>query len=97
MRFTLDTIGRKRLLLSVPWSVAKLQAAVLGALPKPLLTSDQVEMLKTDNVVSEAALREGRTLEGLGITPQGIEGIVPGYLYRYRKAGQFTAPKGIPE
>ena len=34
---------------------------------------------------------------GLGVVPQGIEGIVPGYLYRYRKAGQFTAPKGIPE
>ncbi len=97
MQFTLDTISRNRLLLNVPWSVAKLQAAVLGLLPKPLLTSDQVELLKTDNVVSEAAAREGRTLQGLGIAPQGIEGIVPGYLYRYRKAGQFTAPKGMPE
>lgn len=97
MEFTLETIGRRRPLVTVPWSVARLQAAVLGLLPKPLLTSDQVEMLKTDNVVSEAARREGRTLEGLGITPQGIEGIVPGYLYRYRKAGQFTAPRGIPE
>ena len=97
MQFTLDTISRSRLLLTVPWSVARLQAAVLGLLPKPLLTADQVELLKTDNVVSEAASRDGRTLQGLGITPQGIEGIVPGYLYRYRKAGQFTAPKGIPE
>ena len=97
MQFTLDTIGRRRALIPVPWSVAKIQAAVMGLLPKPLLTSDQVELLKTDNVVSEAARREGRTLEGLGIAPQGIEGIVPGYLYRYRKAGQFTAPKGIPE
>jgi uncharacterized protein YbjT (DUF2867 family) len=97
MRFTLDTIGRNRLLLPLPWGIARLQAAILGLLPKPLLTMDQVELLKTDNVVSEEARREGRTLEGLGITPQGIEGIVPGYLYRYRKAGQFTAPKGIPE
>ena len=97
MQFTLDTIGRKRALLTLPWGVAKLQAAVMGLLPKPLLTSDQVELLKTDNVVSEAALREGRTLEGLGLAPRGIEGIVPGYLYRYRKAGQFTAPKGMPE
>jgi hypothetical protein len=56
-----------------------------------------VELLRSDNVVGEAAQREGRTLEGLGITPQGSEGIVPGYLYRYRKAGQFTAPKGMPE
>jgi NADH dehydrogenase len=97
MRFTLDTIGRSRLLLPLPWGLAKVQAAILGLLPKPLLTMDQVELLKSDNVVGEAAQREGRTLEGLGITPQGIEGIVPGYLYRYRKAGQFTTPKGMPE
>jgi NADH dehydrogenase len=97
MQFTLDTIGRKRLLLPLPWGIAKLQAAVMGLLPKPLLTLDQVELLRHDNVVSEEARREQRTLDGLGVTPQGIEGIVPGYLYRYRKAGQFTAPKGIPE
>jgi NADH dehydrogenase len=97
MQFTLDTIGRKRLLLPLPWGIAKLQAAVMGLLPKPLLTLDQVELLRHDNVVSEEARREQRTLEGLGVTPQGIEGIVPVYLYRYRKAGQFTAPKGIPE
>lgn len=97
MQFTLDTIGRKRLLLTLPWGIAKIQAAVMGLMPKPMLTSDQVELLKRDNVVSEEARREQRTLEGLGVTPQGIEGIVPGYLYRYRKAGQFTAPKGIPE
>ncbi len=97
MEFTLDTIGRKRMLVPIPWGVAKFQAAILGLLPKPLLTSDQVELLKTDNVVSGEAERQGRSLSGLGITPTGIEGIVPGYLYRYRKAGQFTAPKGIPE
>lgn len=97
MQFTLDTIGRSRLLLPLPWGVAKLQAAVMGLMPNPMLTLDQVEMLRHDNVVAEEARREQRTLEGLGVTPQGIEGIVPGYLYRYRKAGQFTAPKGIPE
>ena len=97
LQFTLDTIGRNRLLLSLPWGVAKLQAALMGLLPRPPLTMDQVELLKSDNVVSAEACREHRTLEGLGITPQGIEAIVPAYLYRYRKAGQFTAPKGIPE
>ena len=97
LQFTLDTIGRNRLLLSLPWGVAKLQAALMGLLPRPPLTMDQVELLKSDNVVSAEARRELRTLEGLGITPQGIEAIVPAYLYRYRKAGQFTAPKGIPE
>ena len=97
MQFTLDTVGRSRALIPVPWGIARIQAAILGLLPKPLLTSDQVELLKTDNVVSEAAIRDQRTLEGLGIAPKGIAGIVPGYLYRFRKAGQFTAPKGIPE
>jgi len=97
MQFTLNTIERRRLLIPVPWSVARLQGLVLGLLPKPLLTADQVELLKSDNVVSEAAQREKRTLDGLGIAAQGIEGIVPGYLYRFRKAGQFTAPRGIPE
>jgi NADH dehydrogenase len=97
MQFTLDTINRSRLLLPLPWGIAKVQAAIMGLMPKPLLTLDQVEMLRHDNVVSEEARREQRTLEGLGVVPQGIEGIVPGYLYRYRKAGQFTAPKGIPE
>ena len=97
MQFTLDTIGRSRALLPLPWGVAKVQAAIMGLMPKPLLTLDQVELLRHDNVVSEEARREQRTLPGLGVTPQGIEGIVPGYLYRYRKAGQFTAPKGIPE
>jgi uncharacterized protein YbjT (DUF2867 family) len=97
MEFTLKTIGRKRLLVPVPWAAAKIQGMVLGLLPKPLLTVDQVELLKTDNVVSDAAKRDGRTLEGLGIDARGIEGIVPGYLYRYRREGQFTAPKGMPE
>jgi NADH dehydrogenase len=97
MQFTLDTIGRSRLLVPVPWGIARIQAAILGVLPKPLLTPDQVEMLRTDNVVSEAARRDGRTLEGLGIAAKSIEGVVPSYLYRYRKAGQFTAPKGMPE
>ncbi|MCA3574071.1 MAG: complex I NDUFA9 subunit family protein [Aestuariivirga sp.] len=97
MQFTLDTIGRKRLLVPLPWGLAKLQAGILGLLPKPMLTLDQVELLRSDNVVSETARRDGLSLEGLGIAPQGIEGIVPGYLYRYRAAGQFTPPKGIPE
>jgi NADH dehydrogenase len=97
MEFILDTIGRRRLLLPVPWGAARVLGLVLGMLPRPLLTADQVELLKTDNVASEQALRERRTLEGLGIAPAAIEAVVPGYLYRYRRAGQFTAPKGIPE
>ena len=59
-------------------------------MPKPLLTRDQVELLRTDNVVSEAAKREGRTLEGLGIAPHAVAAIVPAYLWRFRKTGQFN-------
>ncbi len=92
LEFTLDTIDRRRLLVNLPFGLAKLMASVLGLLPKPILTMDQVELLKSDNLVSEASKISGRTLEGLGIVPQGVEAVVPRYLYRYRKAGQFTRP-----
>jgi NADH dehydrogenase len=54
-----------------------------------VVTRDQIALLERDNVVSEAAIREGRTLEALGITPTTIEAIVPAYLVRFRKTGQF--------
>lgn len=92
MEFMLHTIGRRRLLVPIPWSIATVQAALLQILPNPLLTMDQVELLKTDNVVSEAAARAALTLEGLGIAPQALEAIVPSYLGRFRRAGQFTRP-----
>ena len=56
---------------------------------KPPLTPDQVEMLKSDNIVSSDARDQGRTLEGLGIIPESIAAVVPDYLWRFRKAGQF--------
>jgi NADH dehydrogenase len=89
MQFVLRTIERRRFLLSLPFSLAKFQASFLQFLPKPLLTPDQVELLKTDNVVSDKAKRDGRTLEGLGIEPTAIEVEVPSYLWRFRKTGQF--------
>jgi NADH dehydrogenase len=55
------------------------------------LTPDQVELLHGDIVVSDAAKREGRTLEALGIEPVAMEIIVPSYLWRFRKTGQFKA------
>ena len=95
MQEMLAVIGRKRLLVSLPWWLAKLQGRILGLLPKPLLTADQVEMLKRDNVVSSEARMEGRTLEGIGITPQTTEAILPVYLWQYRVAGQFTKPTAV--
>jgi uncharacterized protein YbjT (DUF2867 family) len=90
MQFVLATIERKRLLVPVPFFAAKLQAMLLQFAPSPLtLTGDQVEMLRVDNVVSEAAKAEGRTLQAIGIEPETIEAIVPSYLWRFRRAGQF--------
>jgi NADH dehydrogenase len=89
MQFVLTTIGRRRLLIPIPFALAKMQASVLQFAPKPLLTPDQVELLRSDVVVSEAAKAEGRTLEALGIDPVAMAAVVPSYLWRFRKAGQF--------
>jgi uncharacterized protein YbjT (DUF2867 family) len=89
MQFVLETIERKRLLVPIPFFAAKMQAALLQFLPKPLLTPDQVELLRNNNVVSQTAITEGRTFAGLGIGPEPIEAIVPSYLWRFRKTGQF--------
>jgi NADH dehydrogenase len=90
MQFMLATIERRRLLVPLPFPLATLKAQFLQLLPKPLLTVDQVKLLKQDNIVSEAAKNEGRTLEGLGIDPISMEVVVPTYLWRYRKTGQFS-------
>lgn len=91
LELMLGIIQRKKLLVTLPFGIARLQAAVLGLLPKPLLTVDQVRMLEHDNVVSKAAESENRTLEGLGINPQSMEAVLPTYLSRHRQYGQFSA------
>jgi uncharacterized protein YbjT (DUF2867 family) len=95
MEIILATTGRKRMLVSLPFRLAKLQALFLQFAPGPLtLTADQVELLRSDNVVSESAKTEGLTLEGLGILPDSMEAVLPQYLWRFRKAGQFSQPRG---
>ncbi|HEY0223820.1 MAG TPA: complex I NDUFA9 subunit family protein, partial [Pseudolabrys sp.] len=90
MQYVLATIERKRLLLPVPFFLARLKAMSLQFMPPPFtLTPDQVELLRADNVVSDAARAEGRTLQGIGIEPEPIEAIVSSYLWRFRKTGQF--------
>ncbi len=90
----LDVIGRKRILAPLPWTLARINAFFLGLLPKPLLTTDQVKLLRHDNVVSDAAISEHRTLQDLGIKPRAADAILPSYLWRYRVTGQFTNPAG---
>jgi uncharacterized protein YbjT (DUF2867 family) len=90
MEFVLVTTGRRRLLVPVPFEIMKFQAAFAQFLPKPPITPDQVELLKSDNVVSPEARNEGRTLEALSIIPETISAVVPSYLWRFRKTGQFS-------
>jgi uncharacterized protein YbjT (DUF2867 family) len=93
LEYILKETGRERLLLPIPFGIAEIQGRIFEMLPGKLLTRDQVELLKSDNVVSELAQKEGRTLQGLGIDPQSVQAIVPSYLYRFRKAGQFERGK----
>ena len=86
MELLLKEIRRKRLLLPIPFGVAQVQAGVAELLPKPLLTRDQVTLLKVDNVVQKGAL----SFKTLGLEPQAIEAILPTYLVRYRPGGRFA-------
>lgn len=90
MEIILSITDRKRMLLPLPFGLARMQANFLQFAPGAFkLTPDQVAMLQSDNVVSDAARSAGLTLEGLGIIPDSIEAIAPQYLWRFRAAGQF--------
>lgn len=97
LELLLQTIGRKRLLVDLPFGLATAQARLLQLLPGAPLTVDQVEMLKSDNVVSAAAAAEGRTLEGLGVEPRALASILPSYLWRFRLQGQFSKVPRPPQ
>jgi len=90
LELMLEIIDRKRLLAPVPFGLARLKARFLQLLPNPLLTVDQVRLLETDTVVSEAAIAERRTLEGLGIEPETLAAVLPSYLVMYRPQGEFS-------
>ncbi len=85
IEYVLRETRRKRILLPLPYWVARVKGAILQILPNPPLTLDQARMLETDTV------RGGGTpgLLELGITPTAVEAIVPSYLWRFRKHGQF--------
>ncbi|MGR4862952.1 complex I NDUFA9 subunit family protein [Caulobacter sp. LARHSG274] len=91
MELILRETGRRRVLVPLPWFAAgligKVGDLVAGLLPvAPPLTADQVEALRSDNVASNG-------LPGFaeaGIVPTPVESVVPSYLYRYRKGGQYA-------
>ena len=85
MEILLREIKKKRFLIPIPFGFAKFQSYFLQMLPNPLLTPDQVELLKHHNIVSG----DHSTLKDLGITGTPIQNILPKYIYRFREGGQF--------
>jgi NADH dehydrogenase len=86
LQLILKETGRRRALVPLPFGLASIQAAFLQILPKPLLTMDQVKLLKTDNVVAPTAAG----LADLGITPTSVEAVIPSYLWRFRAKGEYA-------
>ena len=85
MELTLRETDRRRALVSLPFGLAGLEAAFLEWLPKPLLTRDQVKLLRRDNVVASGA----QGLADLGINPTALELVLPTYLDRFRRGGRW--------
>lgn len=85
LEILLHEIRRQRWFIDLPFGLAEVQARLMSILPNPPLTPDQVELLKSDNIVSPGALN----LASLGITPTPIEAILPTYLDRFRRGGWY--------
>ena len=85
LELVLSEIRRKRRFVDLPFGLAAFQARLMSILPSPPLTPDQVELLKSDNIVSSGAL----TLASLGITPTPAEVVLPTYLDRFRRGGWY--------
>lgn len=97
MQEMLGVIRRRRLILNLPFWVARLMATGLsvaqfvtfGLFRNTVLTKDQIVNLGLDNVVSDGA----RGLTDLGIRPTATEAVLPDYLWRFRPSGQYDAIK----
>lgn len=97
MQDMLAVIRRRRLVLNIPFFVARimagsldlLQAVTLGLFENKMITRDQVRSLGSDNVVTG----ETKTFADLGITPTAMGSVLPEYLWRYRPSGQYAAIK----
>jgi len=85
LELVLSEIRRKRGFVDLPFGLAAFQARLMSILPNAPLTPDQIELLKSDNIVSSGAL----TLASLGITPTPAEVVLPTYLDRFRRGGWY--------
>ncbi|MBP0616213.1 complex I NDUFA9 subunit family protein [Jiella mangrovi] len=93
MEEMLRVVDHKRGFVSIPFGAASTMARAMRFLPGAPLTEDQVALLKVDNVVSDEAKAEGRTLEAFDRMPRSLDAILPTYLIRFRPQGQFTRPQ----
>ena len=84
----LTTINKKRFVVEMPMTIAKIQSSITDLLPlPPILTRDQCEILsEADNVVSNNHL----TLKDLDIDPADVEEEMKKWLWRYKDGGQFA-------
>ncbi|WP_282154098.1 complex I NDUFA9 subunit family protein [Ruegeria atlantica] len=93
MQQMLDVIHRRRVIIGMPFFVARIMAGVLDILkfvsfqlfPNHILTRDQLKNLRRDNVVSEGA----KGFADLGIEPATLESVLPDYLWKFRPSGQY--------
>ena len=81
--------NRANPILPLPMGIGRLLALPMGLMPKPLLTGDRVTLLGIDNVVSDAAIKDKRTLQAFGIVPRPMDAVLPSYLWRFSQNGQF--------
>ena len=80
-------INKKRPLVPVPFIIGKLSAKIFQLFPKPLLTEDQLKLLKYDNIVSG----KYKTNADIGYPAKCLfEGEVEKYCYMWREGGQFS-------
>ncbi len=91
----LKVTHRSRMLLPIPFQVSTVMGKIMQFLPGSPLTADQVELLKTDNVVSQAAETDKRTLSGMGIVSTNLSSVLPTYLDRFRVHGQYDQHKTV--
>jgi uncharacterized protein YbjT (DUF2867 family) len=82
----LSEIRRKRRFINLPFGLAGILARLMAVLPNPPLTPDQVELLRSDNIVNPTALG----LADLGIAPTAVEAVLPTYLGRFRRGGWYS-------
>ena len=92
LEILLNLINKKRLLVPFPLSLAKLSAKFFQLLPKPLLTEDQLRLLKYDNVPSG----KYKTNFDLGLpSKMNFKEEVKKYAFMWRDGGQFSTEKYI--